>query len=121
MTMKRDFYGMPGEFPPPPWPDNAKPDARLEAKWLLSLTEEQVVAILARQRVIMRQESECFERDHDGALDRYAVQMNLVHADLVAIMTALGIGDHARPYSSHEVIHREVIPAIWKLNPRNPS
>ena len=45
-------------------------------------------------------------------------EMDQVHADLVAIMAALGIKDYARPYSSHEVVHREIIPAITALNRR---
>jgi hypothetical protein len=36
--------------------------------------------------------------------------------DLAAILRALGVGDHARPYSPHEVVHRDVLPAIELLN-----
>lgn len=38
-----------------------------------------------------------------------------VHQDLRAILLALGSGDQARPYSSHEVVQREVLPAITAL------
>lgn len=41
----------------------------------------------------------------------------LVHADMVKIMAALGISDHARPYSPHEVVQREILPAIRALRP----
>ena len=32
--------------------------------------------------------------------------------DVAAILRALGLGDHARPISAHEVVHTEIIPAI---------
>lgn len=44
-----------------------------------------------------------------------------VHSDLLEIMAALGIGDHARPYSAHEVVHREIIPAIQRLRDTQES
>lgn len=37
------------------------------------------------------------------------------HDDLREILLALGISDCARPYSSHAVVHREVLPAIKRL------
>jgi len=43
---------------------------------------------------------------------------DIIHADLTAIMEALGISTHARPYSSHEVVQREVLPAINRLRNR---
>lgn len=42
-------------------------------------------------------------------------ERDLVHQDIVAILGALGIGDHARPYSTHEVVVREIIPEIEAL------
>lgn len=38
-----------------------------------------------------------------------------VFEDLRAILRSLGLHDSARPYSAHEVVHREIIPAIEKL------
>lgn len=108
-------YGVAGDFPPPPWVPNIEPELEDVARWLQSMTPEQLVAALKHQRSTWRQQSECFERNHEGRIDDFGRQMDTVHTDLVAIMSALGIGDHARPYSSHEVIHREVIPAIWRL------
>lgn len=35
--------------------------------------------------------------------------------DLAAILRALGVGDHARPQSPHEVVWQEVLPAIERL------
>lgn len=35
--------------------------------------------------------------------------------DVRAILAALHLGDHARPYSPHAVIHREILPAIRNL------
>jgi len=49
------------------------------------------------------------------ATDRLRAEQDAVHADLIAILTALGIGAHARPYSGHEVVQREVLPAIRRL------
>lgn len=34
------------------------------------------------------------------------------HDDIVEILHAMRIGDHARPYSAHEVVHREILPAL---------
>lgn len=36
--------------------------------------------------------------------------------DLRAILLALGLSDAARPYSCHECVHREVLPAIARLH-----
>lgn len=35
--------------------------------------------------------------------------------DLDEILRALGLGDHARTYSPHEVVQREILPAIREL------
>ena len=35
--------------------------------------------------------------------------------DVRAIAVALGLGGHARPYSAHAVVHREILPAIRNL------
>jgi len=43
--------------------------------------------------------------------------IDAAHDDLREIMAALGIPDHARPYSAHEVVQREVLPAIRALGP----
>lgn len=39
----------------------------------------------------------------------------LIQDDLRAILEALGLGTHARPYSPHEVVHRDILPAIQRL------
>jgi len=49
------------------------------------------------------------------ATDRLRAEQDAVHADLIAVLAALGIGAHARPYSGHEVVQREVLPAIRRL------
>jgi hypothetical protein len=51
--------------------------------------------------------SECVKPGTDPA--------DVVHDDLVRILEALDLGTHGRPYSSHSVVHREVLPAIAKL------
>jgi hypothetical protein len=35
--------------------------------------------------------------------------------DIRALAVALGLGGHARPYSAHAVIHREILPALLAL------
>jgi hypothetical protein len=35
--------------------------------------------------------------------------------DVREIAVALGIGGHARPYSAHEVVQKEILPTIEKL------
>lgn len=45
--------------------------------------------------------------------------------DIAAILRALGLGDHVRPISPHQVVHEEVIPAIamWSeiVNRKSPE
>ena len=36
--------------------------------------------------------------------------------DIREILVVLGLGDHARPYSCHEVVQREILPAIRSLS-----
>lgn len=36
---------------------------------------------------------------------------DLPHDDIAAILLALDLGDHARPISTHAVVHREILPA----------
>ena len=36
-------------------------------------------------------------------------------SDLRSLLLALGLSSHARPYSPHAVIHRDVLPAIRSL------
>lgn len=40
---------------------------------------------------------------------------DVVHDDITWILKALGLGTHARTYSSHSLVHREILPAIAKL------
>jgi hypothetical protein len=40
---------------------------------------------------------------------------DVLHEDLRQILLVLGLGDHARPCSPHEVVQREVLPAIRRL------
>ena len=42
-------------------------------------------------------------------------EAEIVYGDVRAILRALDLGEHARPYSAHAVIHREVLPAISAL------
>lgn len=42
-------------------------------------------------------------------------EQDVIHEDLRQILLALDLGDQARPYSPHEVVQREVLPAIRLL------
>lgn len=35
--------------------------------------------------------------------------------DIRAVAVALGLGGHARPYSAHAVVHREILPAVQRV------
>lgn len=41
--------------------------------------------------------------------------MSAHQEDVRDMLAALGISDHARPYSPHEVVRREILPAIERL------
>lgn len=44
----------------------------------------------------------------------------MVFEDLREILRALGLSDAARPYSAHEVVQREILPAIKRLREGPP-
>jgi hypothetical protein len=44
-----------------------------------------------------------------------SAEKDLIFEDLFAILRALGLGDHARPISAHDVVQREILPAIAAL------
>ena len=95
-----------------PHPDAGKPGALLEvgAVWVC-------VPCTVRSR---HGWSERYNEASAALAQRDAEQRaerDAVHADLVAILAALGIGDHARPYSSHDVVQREILPAIAAARP----
>lgn len=45
-------------------------------------------------------------------ISQWNAEREAIHADIVEILDALGLGDHARPYSTHEVVQREILPRI---------
>ncbi|MCR4339971.1 MAG: hypothetical protein NUW01_08805 [Gemmatimonadaceae bacterium] len=53
--------------------------------------------------------------DRDELARRHAADQDAALDDLRAILRALGLGDHARAKSPHEVVSSEVIPAIDTL------
>jgi hypothetical protein len=44
--------------------------------------------------------------------------MAVMQDDMAELLRALGLGDHARPASPHEVMVNEIIPAAWNLRAR---
>ena len=108
------------DLPPQPWPEGTEAPAGELAGWLMSLSPEQLEWLLAEKRRDWSRDSECFVRNHVRQLQDARDQQDAVHRDLVAILGALEISDHARPYSSHDVVHREVLPAIQRLMKEQP-
>lgn len=108
------------DLPPQPWHEATEPPTAELADWLMSLSREQLEWLLAEKQRDWSRDSECFVRNHVKQLQDARAQQDDVHRDLVAILGALGLGDHARPYSSHEVVHHEVLPAIQRLKQECP-
>jgi hypothetical protein len=100
---------------PRPWPPNAQPTVAEFAEWLLICTVEERERFVTHAFSAGDESRVCFERDHAGRIEHADRERDIVQADLRQIMAALGIADYARPYSSHEVVRREVIPAIASL------
>jgi hypothetical protein len=65
----------------------------------------------AQDRIRLYEQLERAEADLAAARQ----QLDQVHDDLAAILRALGLGTHARPISSHDVVVQEVLPAIKHL------
>ena len=67
-------------------------------------------AFVARMRALAdmhdRHAAEAGPDQHQAADDG-----DVLHADLCELLNALGLGAYARPYSAHEVMQREIIPA----------
>lgn len=40
---------------------------------------------------------------------------DVIQEDVRQLLVALGLGDHARPASCHQVVQEEIIPAIYKM------
>lgn len=56
------------DLPPKPWAEAVEPRAEELADWLTSLDRDQLVWVLARQRVTWRTESNCFLGNHEGQI-----------------------------------------------------
>jgi chromosome segregation ATPase len=65
----------PEQVPPRPWPEDVRPSNEELADWLGSMTREQLVATLDRQRLVWDQESTCFERNHEWEIAELRVQL----------------------------------------------
>lgn len=50
-----------------------------------------------------------------GADHHHADWRDVAHDDIAAILRSLDLGDHARPISTHAVVHEEILPAIRNL------
>lgn len=62
-------------------------------------------------RAELEDRADCAEDRLEAARRSYDAAL----AGLNVILEALSLGTHARPYSAHEVVRREVIPAIDRL------
>lgn len=45
---------------------------------------------------------------------------DLLRSDLAEVLAALGLGGHARPYSAHEVVQRDILPRVRALMAAEP-
>lgn len=50
-----------------------------------------------------------------GADHHAADWRDIAHDDIAAILRALDLWDHARPISTHSVVHDEILPTIRRL------
>jgi hypothetical protein len=94
---------------------NAQPTVPEFAEWLLICTAEEREQFVTQAFRSGDEARSCFERDHEGRIESADRQHEVVQTDLRQIMATLNIGDYARPYSSHEVVQQEIIPAIARL------
>lgn len=101
------------------------------ARRLSWFTDDELAAELARRRPVPMagqaalHEWECPScgattrarmADHPtGQAAREAAVEQLVHEDIRQLLEAAGLGTHARPYSTHEVVQRELLPAVRRL------
>lgn len=47
--------------------------------------------------------------------NKSALSQVVFHDDVREMLLALGLGDHARPYSAHLVVRNEILPEIKRL------
>jgi hypothetical protein len=59
--------------------------------------------------------------DHPSSecIPTWWTEVDVQQNDIRALLDALGLPDHARPYSLHSVIHRDILPAIQLLGGRD--
>lgn len=63
------------DLPPRPWPEAVEPPPEMLAGWLTSLSREQLVWLLDRQRLNWDRDSRCFMRDHEGQIRQLQGQL----------------------------------------------
>jgi hypothetical protein len=59
--------------------------------------------------------AEPLESPYNEVLRVAEAERQIIFEDLQAILRELGLSDSARPYSAHEVVQREILPAIRRL------
>lgn len=103
---------------PRSWPPHALPTAEQLAEWLAVCTDAERLAFAEHALRFEATAHACIMRDHEARIEqeihRRTAEQKAVHDDLQEILLALGIGDHARPYSGHELVQRDILPAIWR-------
>ena len=57
------------DMPERPWPEATEPPTEALADYLTSLTREQLLWLLERQRGVWAQDSRCFMEDHEGRVE----------------------------------------------------
>lgn len=61
------------------------------------------------------------EAQVQAATGQRAADSDTAVEDVRAIAVALGLGGHARPYSAHEVVRREILPALAQPAPADEA
>jgi serine/threonine protein phosphatase PrpC len=70
----------------------------------------------ARQYFVANSDHVLIHRDRlEADSKRQAAEKDIIFEDLRAILRALGLGDHARLISAHDVVQREILPALARL------
>jgi hypothetical protein len=82
-----------------------------------SPTDEQITGAMPRLLAAVEQVLRINDRICDicGADHHAEDPREVIHDDIAAVLRELELGDHARPVSTHAVVHDEILPTIRRL------
>ena len=75
---------------------------------------KELLKLVAEKQAFLRVEAEMVARAEEEK-EREQTASQVMQEDLGELLRVLGLGDHARPVSPHEVMANEVIPAARLL------